>query len=261
MMQLYPVTHNNSAHRQPLASESILVVEDDPDIANLIRLHLAGTYQNVDICHDGIEAYRMARENSWELLVINSCLPNKNGLELCRDLRANQFNMPIVMLSNQSSEIDRVLGLEMGADDYITKPFGLTELTARVKAILRRSTKTHTTVAKKRPIREIIHSTEHNLTLDTRLRKLAIAGKDITLTAKEFDLMLYFLQNPGTIFSREHLLNEIWGYSHQCYEHTVNSHISRLRAKIERDPASPKMIITKWGVGYQFNDSQGTALQ
>jgi len=255
----YSVSFKNELQANTLAPQKILIVEDDPDIAKLIQLHLAGIYQTVCVCHDGVDAYQLAREQSWDLLILDIRLPRKDGLEICRDLRANQFDMPIVMLTSQSNEMDRVLGLEMGADDYVTKPFGITELTARVKARLRRIVKVN--AHERSPTLETIHISEHNLTLNTRLRTLLINYQDIPLTAKEFDLMHYFLQNPGTVFSRTDLLNKIWGYSHAGYEHTVNSHINRLRAKVEQDPAKPKMITTKWGVGYQFNDSKDAIVQ
>lgn len=235
-----------------LEPKSILIIEDDPDIAGLIQIHLQDVYQQVEIASDGISGYKLATSKKWDLLVLDLRLPGKNGLELCRDLRANQNYIPILMLTSKSSELDRVLGLEIGADDYVTKPFSIMELTARIKAILRRFDASKLT--DKNQNVEHLASEVHGLELNTKLHKVDKIGVSIDLTAKEFDLLSYFLQHPGQVFSRAHLLNKIWGYGYEGYEHTVNSHINRLRGKIEDKPTQPKIIATVWGVGYKLNN-------
>jgi DNA-binding response OmpR family regulator len=165
-------------------------------------------------------------------------------------LRGKTNYTPLLMLTAKSTELERVLGLEMGADDYLTKPFSVLELTARVKAIFRRMEKLHAGAVTSAD--EIIVAGP--LQIDTRSRVVRVNKKPVELTAKEFDLLLFFVQNPGRVYSREQLLNHVWGYSHSGYEHTVNSHINRLRAKIERDPSDPQLMQTVWGVGYKFNE-------
>lgn len=232
-----------------IEKRSILVIEDDPDIAELIRMHLSDLYQEVQVARDGITGHRMATSKHWDLIVLDLRLPGKNGLELCKELRAGERYMPILMLTSKSSELDRVLGLEIGADDYLTKPFSIIELAARIKAILRRMS----AVDSASQPTEKLECAAHELILDTRVHQVSKSGETIDLTAKEFDLLCYFLRNPGTVFSRAHLLNKVWGHGHEGYEHTVNSHINRLRSKIENEPTKPQIIATVWGVGYKLN--------
>jgi len=234
-----------------LESRSILVIEDDPDIAELIRLHLSDIYQTVSIAHNGIDGKRIAASEHWDLIVLDLRLPGKNGLDLCSELRADENHVPILMLTSRSSELDRVHGLELGADDYITKPFSVIELAARIKAIFRRISATGVSIENNQ---SILTSEKHQLSLDPRVHRVQKCGKDIELTVKEFDLLCYFLRSPGTVFPRAHLLNKIWGFGHEGYEHTVNSHINRLRGKIENDPNKPEIITTVWGVGYKLNE-------
>lgn len=231
-----------------LEDKSILIVEDDPDIAGLVQLHLRDIYRNVEIASDGLQGHKLATEKHWDLILLDLRLPGKDGLELCKELRANHQYVPILMVTSKSSELDRVLGLELGADDYVTKPFSTIELIARIKAILRRTS--HIT-SSKQPNK--IESTLHQIVLDTDQHRVTKKGHAIELTSKEFDLLSHFLRNPDKVFSRADLLKEIWGYGHEGYEHTVNSHINRLRAKIEDDPAEPEIICTVWGVGYKMD--------
>lgn len=234
-----------------LENRSILVIEDDLDIAELIRLYLSDIYQTVCIAHNGIDGKRLATSEHWDLIVLDLRLPGKNGLDLCRELRADEDYVPILMLTSRSSELDRVHGLELGADDYITKPFSVMELAARIKAIFRRISAAGTSIENKETL---LVSEAHQLSLDPRVHRAQKCGNDIELTAKEFDLLCYFLKSPGTVFSRAHLLSKIWGFGHEGYEHTVNSHINRLRGKIEDDPNKPEIITTVWGVGYKLDE-------
>jgi DNA-binding response OmpR family regulator len=179
-------------------------------------------------------------------------LPDMDGLDLCRQLRAQQDHTPILMLTARSGEVDRVLGLELGADDYLTKPFSVRELVARIKAILRRVERMadEGTASESDPI------SVAGLNIDRDKRRVSVRGELIHLTAKEYDLLVQFARHPGRVFTRSQLLDLVWGYGEGTYEHTVNSHINRLRAKIEDDPSEPRFIRTVWGVGYRFYDPQ-----
>lgn len=226
----------------------ILVIEDEQDIADLIRLHLEDLNYVVGIARDGEAGMRSSCADSWDLIILDLRLPGIDGLEICRRLRQRSAHVPILMLTSKSSELDRVVGLEVGADDYVTKPFSVLELMARVKAILRRAD------LSERPqtqTRDEIHI--GCLTIDPATRGATVCGEAVELTAKEFDLLLHFASNPGRVYRRAELLDSVWGYGHDGYEHTVNSHINRLRAKIEGDPAHPELIVTVWGVGYKFD--------
>ncbi len=227
--------------------KKILIVEDDEHIAELVRLHLADLRHALTVCRDGDSGWRQYRQGEWDLVILDIMLPGLDGLEICRRIRAGDGPYtPVLMLTSKTTEFDRVLGLELGADDYLTKPFSLMELVARVKALLRRSE------AMAAPIHQ--HATLHcgALTIDPGSREVRRNGERIELTAREFDLLLFFARHPGQVFSRLQLLDQVWGYSHEGYEHTVNSHMNRLRKKIEQDPANPTLIKTVWGVGYQF---------
>lgn len=197
---------------------------------------------------NGREALERATSEKFDMLILDIMLPEVDGLEICRTVRGTNRNIPILMLTAKSSEIDRVLGLELGADDYMTKPFSTLELVARVKALLRRARISEETSTEQ---------AEHNinfkaLSIDIENRRLFIADKEVELTPKEFDLLHHFVVNPGRVFSRMQLLDKVWGYSYEGYHHTVNSHINRLRTKIETDPHEPEYILTRWGVGYEF---------
>lgn len=227
----------------------LLVVEDDEDIARLILLHLEELHASV--CHvaRGDEALQRCREDTWDLVLLDLRLPGLSGLEVCRQLREAGDQTPILMLTSKSSELDRVLGLELGADDYVTKPFSPIELVARVKAILRRARQTSGATVETQQLLRC-----GNLTIDVREHRVTHREEEVDLTAREFDLLLHFARHPGQVFRRSELLDEVWGYGHEGYEHTVNSHINRLRAKIEDNPTTPSAILTVWGVGYKFND-------
>jgi DNA-binding response OmpR family regulator len=226
----------------------ILVIEDEDDIAQLIRLHLDDLGFLVAIAHDGNAGLRKASMGSWDLIVLDLRLPGIDGLEICRRLRQDSSSVPILMLTSKSSELDRVVGLEVGADDYVTKPFSVLELIARVKAILRRAELARGPLPNNQ--REVQVGC---LRIDPSTRCATIRNEVVELTAREFDLLLHFATSPGRVFRRLELLDSVWGYGHEGYEHTVNSHINRLRAKIEENPAHPELIVTVWGVGYKMN--------
>lgn len=233
----------------------ILVVEDNKDIAKLLEMHLADLDCGVDAVASGTRGLEEARRGHYDLIILDIMLPGMDGLEVCRRLRGEDNNTPILMLTAKGTEVDRVVGLEIGADDYLTKPFSIRELLARVKAIFRRID----TLSKpdNAPATGLI--TLRDLSIDADKRKVVVAGREVELTAKEFDLLHHFARHPGRVFSRAQLLDEVWGYGHVGYEHTVNSHINRLRTKIERDAASPKFVLTVWGVGYKFADREDQA--
>jgi DNA-binding response OmpR family regulator len=225
----------------------ILVVEDEPDIAQLIALHLRDEAFDVTIAKDGHEGMRLACARPWDLVLLDLRLPGPDGLAICRALRADQNYVPILMLTSKSSELDRVLGLELGADDYVTKPFSVSELLARVKALFRRIDAVNKTAAPESRSLSI-----GSIRIDSASREVQVGGKRVDLTAREFDLLLHFAQHPGRVFSRAQLLDSVWGFGHEGYEHTVNSHINRLRGKIEPDNTHPRYIVTVWGVGYKM---------
>ena len=233
--------------------QSILVIEDNHDIAELVALHLRDEGYEVTVHNDGTEGLAAARTGRFDLLVLDLMLPGTDGLTICRELRAGPSYLPILMLTAKTTELDRVLGLEMGADDYLTKPFSIRELVARVKALLRRAEAMGSNNAKEEESSETISCGA--LLIDTERRQVTIGGKAVELTAREFDLLLHFARHPGRVYSRIQLLDQVWGYGHEGYEHTVNSHINRLRAKIESDPANPRYVLTVWGVGYKFNEN------
>jgi two-component system alkaline phosphatase synthesis response regulator PhoP len=191
----------------------------------------------------------LATKNKYDMIILDVMLPEMDGIEICKRLRADKIFTPILMLTARSEEIDKIIGLETGADDYLTKPFSIREFIARVKAILRRTEMAQTESDIKD---EII--TSGTLNINPLKRKITKDGNTIELTPKEFDLLYLFMSNPGKSFSREHLLNLVWGYEFSGYEHTVNSHINRLRSKIEADLTHPKYILTTWGIGYRFTD-------
>lgn len=231
-------------------SKQILIIEDDEDIAELIRLHLADLGHEAMVCHDGEAGWKSYRKRRFDVVILDLMLPLMDGLEVCKRIRAdgNSYT-PILMLTSKSSEMDRVLGLETGADDYLTKPFSLMELLARIKALLRRTDAMSGVTESKKYLFK-------GLRIDTGRREVLRDDELLELTPKEFDLLLYFASHPGEVFSRMQLLEQVWGYNHEGYEHTVNSHINRLRGKLEPDPAKPSYIKTAWGVGYCFMAEQ-----
>ena len=227
--------------------KNILIIEDDPEIIKLLDIHLTDLIYTTSKAMDGEEGLHMALENDYDLILLDLTLPTMDGVEICKKLRAVK-NTPIIMLTAKSEEIDRVLGLEIGADDYMTKPFSIRELLARIKAVLRR---TDIKVEKKENTLAI---NAENLTINIEKRKVLLDSRKIELSPKEFELLVLMASNPGRNYTRSELLNMIWGYNFEGYEHTVNSHINRLRAKIESDMANPNFILTTWGVGYKFNE-------
>jgi DNA-binding response OmpR family regulator len=225
----------------------ILVVEDDPSILRGLQLNLAMEGYTVRSAMDGETGLALARSEHPDLLLVDVMLPRMGGLELIRAVRADDPATPILVLSAKGQEADKVAGLELGADDYVVKPFSLKELLARIAAALRRG-RTRPPDAERR---HRFGSAE----VDLVGRRLTVRGAIVPLTAREFDLLAFFVAHPGRVYSREQLLDNVWGYQHSGYDHTVNSHINRLRAKIEQDPQNPEYILTVWGVGYKFNEA------
>ena len=232
----------------------ILIVEDEHDIAALLELHLGDANFEVSIANDGHEGMQLAFSRQWDLVILDIRLPGPDGLTICRALRREQAFIPVLMLTSKSSELDRVLGLELGADDYVTKPFSVSELLARVKAIFRRVDSLSLRAGHRGEVLAM-----DDLRIDPDRREVSVTGRDVALTAREFDLLLHFARHPGRVFSRTQLLDSVWGYGHDGYEHTVNSHINRLRAKIEADPSNPNHIVTVWGVGYKLEPANPAA--
>lgn len=229
----------------------ILVIEDDPDIGAMLGINLSDEGFAVQIAEDGISGLAQVKTRCYDLLILDLMLPGIDGLEICREVRRMPHYQPIIIISAKSTETQRVLGLELGADDYLTKPFSIPELIARIRALFRRvealerESKAKTGIVVCGP-----------LTIDPIGRAVTLNGRSVSLTLKEFELLLFFVRNPGKVFTRLALLDQVWGYSHDGYEHTVNSHINRLRSKIERDPAQPELIQTVWGVGYKLRNCE-----
>jgi DNA-binding response OmpR family regulator len=238
----------------------LLVVEDERDIAALVAMHLQELPAEVQVAHDGGQALALARAQPFDALVLDLRLPVMGGLDVCRTLRGEGRTLPILMLTARNTELDRVLGLELGADDYLAKPFGVLELQARVKALLRRAALARRpgagadagpgagTGANDEPeVRDF-----GPLRIDHRQRRVWHAGDEIALAPREFDLLWHFARHPGRVFTRAELLADVWGYGHDGYDHTVNSHINRLRDKLGDARDGSGRIRTVWGVGYRF---------
>ena len=225
----------------------VLVIEDDPDIGAMLTLNLSSEGFAVAVETSGEAGLRWLQREAPLLLVLDLMLPGIDGLQVCRKVRERDDYVPIIILSAKSSETQRVLGLELGADDYLTKPFSTAELTARIHAVLRRMKAAEALGETRAGV--IKHGA---LNIDPIAREVKLAGKEVVLTGKEFDLLAFFARNAGRTYRRTELPDKVWGHSHDGYEHTVNSHINRLRAKIENDPAKPGYILTVWGVGYKF---------
>ncbi len=234
--------------RKPL-ERKVLVVQDQTDIADLISMHVRDLGHKVECVNDGHRGFEAARTGRYDLVILDVMLPGRDGLDIVRSLRMQRIHTPVLMLTARSTEIDRVLGLELGADDYLTKPFSIPELQARVKAILRRA---ELGGAPAQAEAEKIRAGE--LVIDTAAREVKLAGRPVPLTTKEYDLLLHFARAPGRVFTRVQLLDAVWSTQFEGYEHNVNTHINRLRAKIERDPANPRYVLTVRGVGYRFTD-------
>jgi two-component system, OmpR family, alkaline phosphatase synthesis response regulator PhoP len=235
------ITNHSAAQKK-----RFLVVEDESDIANLVAMHLSDLDAVVAVEPDGRSALNKALAENWDAIILDLQLPGMNGLDICRAIRAQANFIPILMLTSRDSELDRVLGLELGADDYLAKPFSIPELKARVKALVRRSQQQLLSAEEPEQI------SLHGLTLNRLSRHVRLFDSDVELTAKEFELLWFFASSPGVVFNRAELLDKVWGYGHDGYEHTVNSHINRLRGKLEVDSERPSFIQTIWGVGYRF---------
>ena len=230
-------------------TNNVLVIEDDPGLASLIKSHLIEIDCRVKLAFDGKVGLAEAEASNYDLVILDLTARGENNLEICRRLRSNLHYPPILMLSSRSSEMERILGLEMGADDYVTKPFSVLELLARIKAIFRRVSAIRTELTKAKGI--VIAG---KMVIDSDKRSVILDDQPVDLTAKEFELLHYLARNPGRVYTREQLLDFVWGYNHVGYEHTVNSHVNRLRGKIEKDPTNPIYVRTVWGVGYKFSE-------
>ena len=236
--------------------QSILIVEDDKDIAALIRLNSEEITQSIHVAHDGAQAMALFQEHDFHLVILDVMLPDMSGFDVCRTMRTKKPQQSILMLTSKTSETDRVLGLELGADDYMTKPFSIRELQARIRAQLRKA------LLFSQPAAEVVDSgiiCIGRLMIDPKRHQVQLDRQVIDVTSTEFDLVYYLAQHPNQVFSRTQLLDSVWGYKHSGYEHTVNSHINRLRGKLENQPNSPAIIETVWGVGYKLNPN-GVAL-
>ena len=226
-------------------AKRVLVVDDEKLIVKGIRFSLEQDGMEVDCAYDGEEALKMVKERDYDIVLLDVMLPKLTGFEVCQQIR--EFSsVPVVMLTAKGDDMDKILGLEYGADDYITKPFNILEVKARIKAIIRRTGKKAEEQTKSK-VGEV-----GDLKLDCEGRRVSIAGKEINLTAKEFDVLELLVFNPNKVYSRENLLNIVWGYEYPGDVRTVDVHIRRLREKIEENPSDPKYVHTKWGVGYYF---------
>ena len=230
-------------------AKKVLVVDDEKLIVKGIRFSLEQDGMEVDCAYDGEEALEAAKKKEYDVVLLDVMLPKLSGFEVCQQIR--EFSaMPIIMLTAKGDDMDKILGLEYGADDYITKPFNILEVKARIKAIIRRSGKT--APAHEDP--KVVSFGE--MKIDCENRRVYIGGKEVNLTAKEFDLLELLVFNPNKVYSRENLLNIVWGYDYPGDVRTVDVHIRRLREKIESNPSEPKYIHTKWGVGYFFQNQE-----
>lgn len=227
----------------------VLIIEDDREIASVVAMNLESNGLATEQVHDGVEGLKRALTGSYDLIILDIMLPGLDGISLCRKLREVDGNTPVLMLTAKTEEIDLVLSLELGADDYMTKPFSIRELVARTNALLRRT-------AARRGVEGTPDTLRvGDILIDFSRHQVQMKGEILDLTVKEFELLSLFARNPGRAYSRSELLNSIWGYSFEGYEHTVNTHINRLRNKIEEDPSHPKHLITVWGIGYRFTDT------
>lgn len=227
-------------------SQRILIVEDEVDLANLIEITLINAGFTVVKANEGRTGLELALSGSFDLIMLDIMLPEVDGLEICRQVRVNDPSTPIVMLTARDTETDRIMGLNMGADDYLTKPFSIRELEARVRAMFRRA---QLNTSSSTVVQDLVFG---DLCIEPARHKVSFQEAPIELTSTEFDLIHFLASNPGQVFSRSQLLDSVWGYNHLGYEHTVNSHINRLRAKLEACKELPKVVHTIWGVGYKF---------
>ncbi len=232
--------------------KKILIIDDDKSIVKLLEINILNNGYKTELAFDGKQGLYMALNKEFDLVVLDITLPELNGIEVCRRIREKK-QMPIIMLTGKTNELDKVLSLELGADDYVTKPFGIRELMARIKAVLRRFESGFNKVKRKTLLFE-------DLFIDVDKRIVLIDNNKINLSPKEFELLILLASNPGKIYSRLNLLQIIWGYDFKGYSHTVNSHVNRLRSKVELDVTNPKFILTEWGIGYKFNEELRTSV-
>ena len=230
----------------------VLVIEDDADIVGLLEIHLSDLDCSLEKATDGKMGLQKALQGIYDLIILDIMLPKMDGMEVLRRIRAKEIHTPILMLTARAEEIDKVLGLEMGADDYLTKPFSIREFVARVKAIFRRMEMSKIPTQLESEKRGVLDF--GGLKIDINKHKVSIDDKRVDLSPKEFELLLLLASNPGKSYDRNRLLNLVWGYDFMGFAHTVNSHINRLRNKIEPDIHNPIYILTSWGVGYRFNE-------
>ena len=236
----------------PAPAISLLVIEDDENISTAIGEYFSRAGYAVASAPDGVAGVEAAVKSRPDVVVLDLMLPKMDGLAVCKELRQKYSQLPIIMLTAKDDVVDKVLGLEMGADDYITKPFSLREVEARIKSVLRR-TRAATASGEGDDETPIVRGT---LRVDPVRREVTIAEKHVDLTPKEFDLLRLFASNPGRVFPRKYLLEKIWDYSYEGYDRTIDSHINRLRAKIEDNPENPQLVLTVWGIGYKFTDAE-----
>ena len=231
-----------------ITRRQVLVVEDEPDLARVIARHVEETGCRVRTVASGEEALAALEGGPFDLVLLDVMLPGIDGLEVCRRLRQRQQYLPVLMLTARGSDLDKVMGLETGADDYLTKPFSVQEMLARIRALFRRVEALSATRKDSENILEVAGC----LRIDLAQREVTMRGRPVVLTHKEFDLLRHFAENPGRVYSRAQLLDAVWGYSHEGYEHAVNCHMNRLRAKLEVNPSKPQLLLTEWGVGYKM---------
>lgn len=230
--------------------KNVLIIEDDPNIVELLEIHLTDLGCSLSKANTGTKGLEIALKGEHNLIILDVMLPGMEGTEVLRRMRINNVNTPVLMLTAKAEEIDKVLGLELGADDYLTKPFSIREFIARVKAIFRRSE--ISVQQQSAPTTKVLRFGD--LMIDNEKHKVTIADKRVALSPKEFELLHLLASHPGKSYDRSRLLNLVWGYDFDGFEHTVNSHINRLRAKIEPEVSKPTYILTTWGVGYRFNE-------
>lgn len=244
-----PLTsHSTPATHRP--KHQVLVVEDDSEIAELIKLHLEDVPARVTIATDGETGLREARGGHYDLIVLDVRLPVRDGLQVCQILRGEGVFTPILMVSARAGDVDRIVGLQLGADDFLPKPFNVAELIARVKALLRRSAYGQSNASTTQSeVLEVL-----DVSIDRRRRRVTVGSREVHLTAKEFDLLYLLASQPGRVLSRTQILQALWRSPYQGYEHNVNCHINRLRLKMEDDPRNPRYFVTVWGVGYKFGN-------
>jgi DNA-binding response OmpR family regulator len=236
----------------PAPMTSLLIIEDDENISTAIGEYFSRAGFGVSTASDGIAGIEAAAKNRPDVVLLDLMLPKMDGLSVCKELRQKNPQMPILMLTAKDEIVDRVLGLELGADDYITKPFSLRELEARIKSVLRRA-RAMTAASDGHDETPIVRG---NLRIDPLRREVTINDRHVELTPKEFDLLRLFAANPGRVFPRKYLLEKIWDYSYEGYDRTIDSHINRLRSKIEQNPDNPQLVLTVWGIGYKFTDAE-----